>query len=132
VIAGIAYNSLPFMVLPVYVALERMDRSVVDAARDLYARPRDVFLRVVLPLSAPGVFAGFLLTFVPAAGDYVNASILGGTNTTMIGNVIQYQFLTSGDQPMASALSLVLMAILIVGIVAYGRALGTRQIAEYL
>ena len=132
VIAGIAYNSLPFMILPLYVSLERIDRGVVDSARDLYANPRDVIRRIVLPLSLPGIFAGFLLTFVPAAGDYVNAAILGGTNTTMIGNVIQFQFLTNGDYPMASALSVILMAVLMIGILAYARALGTRQLSEFV
>jgi spermidine/putrescine transport system permease protein len=132
VIAGIAYNSLPFMVLPLFVSLEKIDRGVIEAARDLYSSPRDVVRRVVLPLSLPGVFAGFLLTFVPAAGDYVNASILGGTNTTMIGNVIQFQFLTNGDYPMASALSVALMAVLMIGILAYARALGSKEISEFV
>jgi spermidine/putrescine transport system permease protein len=132
VIAGIAYNSLPFMILPLYVSLEKIDRGVVDAARDLYASPRDVLRRIVVPLSLLGIFAGFLLTFVPAAGDYVNATILGGTNTTMIGNVIQFQFLTNGDFPMASALSVILMAVLMVGILAYARALGSRQLSEFV
>src|SRR5207247_805383 len=92
VVAGIAYNYLPFMALPLYVSLERIDRRVVEAAKDLYASRREVFLRVILPLSLPGIFGGVLLTFVPAVGDYVNASILGGVNNTMIGNIIQAQF----------------------------------------
>jgi spermidine/putrescine transport system permease protein len=132
VIAGIAYNALPFMVLPIYVSLEKIDRQVIDASRDLYARPRDTFLRVILPLSVPGLFAGFLLTFIPAVGDYVNAEILGGVNTTMIGNVIQRAYLNDQNYPLASALSFVLMVALLGGIALYGRMLGTRQIEEYL
>ena len=132
VIAGITYNALPFMILPLYVSLEKIDRSVVEAAKDLYANKRDVFLKVILPLSVPGIFAGFLLTFVPAVGDYVNAEILGGTGTTMIGNVIQFEFLTANDYPMASALSFILMVGLLIGILIYGRVLGTRQIEEYV
>ena len=132
VIAGIAYNSLPFMVLPLYVSLEKIDRSVIEAAGDLYSTPRDVIRKVVLPLSVPGIFAGFLLTFIPAVGDYVNNDILGGTNTTMIGNVIQRAFLNDQNYPLASALSFILMLILLVGILLYARVLGTRQIEEYL
>ena len=132
VMAGIAYNSLPFMVLPLYVSLEKIDRSVVEAAQDLYSSRAQVFTKVIFPLSVPGIFAGFLLTFVPAVGDYVNATILGGPTTTMIGNVIQFQFLQAQDYPMASALSFILMAVLLVGIVAYARVLGTRQIEEYV
>jgi spermidine/putrescine transport system permease protein len=120
------------MILPLYVSLEKIDRSVVEAAKDLYANKRDVFLKVILPLSVPGIFAGFLLTFVPAVGDYVNAEILGGTGTTMIGNVIQFEFLTANDYPMASALSFILMVGLLIGILIYGRVLGTRQIEEYV
>jgi spermidine/putrescine transport system permease protein len=132
VMAGIAYNSLPFMVLPLYVSLEKIDVSVVEAAQDLYSSGREVFTKVIFPLSVPGIFAGFLLTFVPAVGDYVNATILGGPTTTMIGNIIQFQFLQAQDYPMASALSFILMALLLVGIIAYARVLGTRQIEEYV
>jgi len=132
VIAGISYNALPFMILPLYVSLEKIDRTVVEAAKDLYARNTAVFTKVILPLSIPGIFAAILLTFVPAVGDYVNASILGGTGTTMIGNVIQYEYLTAADYPMAAALSFILMLGLLVAILAYARALGTRQIEEYL
>jgi spermidine/putrescine transport system permease protein len=132
VIAGIAYNFLPFMALPLYVSLERIDRSVVEAARDLYSNKVQVFLRVILPLSIPGVFAGVLLTFVPAAGDYVNAAILGGTRTTMIGNIIQLEYLTNFHYPIAAALSFILMAGLLVGVFIYARVLGTRSIEEYV
>ena len=132
VIAGIAYNFLPFMALPLYVSLERIDRSVVEAAHDLYSNKVQVFLRVILPLSIPGVFAGVLLTFVPAAGDYVNAAILGGTKTTMIGNIIQLEYLTNFHYPIAAALSFILMAVLLVGIFIYAKVLGTRSIEEYV
>ncbi|TMK80477.1 MAG: ABC transporter permease [Actinobacteria bacterium] len=132
VISGIAYNFLPFMALPLYVSLERIDRRVVEAASDLYANKKDVFLRVIFPLSIPGVFAGILLTFVPAVGDYVNASILGGTNTTMIGNIIQLEFLQNFHYPVAAALSFILMGILLIGIFIYARVLGASSIEEYV
>ncbi|GLX07707.1 ABC transporter permease [Microbispora sp. NBRC 16548] len=130
VIGGLAYNFLPFMILPMYVALERIDPRVLEAAQDLYASKLQTFLRVVLPLSLPGVFAGVLMTFVPATSDYVNASVLGGTSNTMIGNVIQNQFLINQDYPTASALSFTLMALLLVGIFAYAKALGTEDVLE--
>jgi spermidine/putrescine transport system permease protein len=128
VICGLTYNFLPFMVLPLYVALERIDQRLVEAANDLYANRFEAFRRVVLPLSLPGVFAGVLITFVPVASDYVNATILGGSNTTMIGNVIQTLYLTNNDYPAASALSFSLMAALLVGIFAYARVLGTEDV----
>jgi spermidine/putrescine transport system permease protein len=130
VIAGLVYNYLPFMLLPIYVALERLDRSLLEAADDLYANRPQAFLRVVFPLTIPGVFAGALLTFVPASSDYVNATILGGTNQTMIGNIIQTLYLTNSDYPGASALSVILMAVLLVGIFLYARVLGTRDVLE--
>jgi spermidine/putrescine transport system permease protein len=130
VIAGLTYNFLPFMLLPIYVALERVDGTLLEAAGDLYATKRATFLRVVFPLTIPGVFAGVLLTFVPATADYVNASVLGGTGQTMIGNVIQTLYLQNDDYPGASALSIVLMAVLLVGIFIYARALGTRDVFE--
>ncbi len=132
VVSGIAYNFLPFMALPLYVSLERMDRSVVEAAGDLYANRYQVFRRVILPLSAPGIFAGVLLTFVPAMGDYVNASILGGTRTTMIGNIIQLEYLTNLHYPIAAALSNILMIGLLILMLAYGRVLGARSLEEYV
>jgi spermidine/putrescine transport system permease protein len=132
VVAGIAYNYLPFTALPLYVALERIDRRVLEAAKDLYSDRRTVFLKVILPLSIPGVFAAFLLTFVPAVGDFVNATILGGTNNTMIGNVIQTAFLNNSDYPTASALSAILMVAMLVGIFAYSKILGSRTIEEYI
>ncbi|GAA2092009.1 ABC transporter permease [Actinomadura alba] len=130
VIGGLTYNFLPFMILPIYVALERVDPRLLEAAHDLYAGRVQTFLRVVLPLSLPGVFAGVLMTFVPAASDYVNATVLGGTNNTMIGNVIQNQYLVTQDYPMASALSFTLMGALLVGIFLYARALGTEDVLE--
>jgi spermidine/putrescine transport system permease protein len=130
VIAGLVYNYLPFMLLPIYVALERVDPSLLEAAGDLYATRAQAFMRVVFPLTIPGIFAGVLLTFVPAASDYVNASILGGTGQTMIGNIIQTLYLTNSDYPRASALSIVLMGVLVIGIFAYARALGTRDVLD--
>jgi len=132
VVAGIAYNFLPFMALPLYVALEKIDRGVVEAAGDLYASKRETFRKVILPLSIPGIFAGVLLTFVPAAGDYVDATVLGGTGNTMIGNIIYTRSITNLDYPPASALSFLLMAVLLIGIFAYARTLGTRSIQEYV
>ncbi|GGQ73903.1 ABC transporter permease [Couchioplanes azureus] len=128
VIGGLVYTFLPFMVLPVYVALERLDPRVVEAARDLYAGPAAAFRRVVLPLALPGVFAGVLMTFVPASSDYVTSAVLGGPSTTMIGQVIQAQYLVSSDYPTASALSATLMAVLLSGLFAYARALGTGDV----
>jgi spermidine/putrescine transport system permease protein len=130
VIGGLTYNFMPFMVLPIYVALERVDPALLEASADLYASKVSAFLRVVFPLSIPGVFAGVLLTFVPVASDYVNASILGGTNTTMIGNVIQTEYFTNLDYPTAAALSFILMAALLIGVFLYARVLGTEDALE--
>jgi spermidine/putrescine transport system permease protein len=132
VVAGLAYNYLPFTALPLYVAIERIDKRVLDAAYDLYATKREAFLRIILPLTVPGLFAAFLLTFVPALGDYVNQQILGGTGDTMIGTVIQNAFLVNLDYAGGSALSVVLLAIALLGIFAYARVLGSRTIDEYL
>jgi spermidine/putrescine transport system permease protein len=177
VIAGIAYNFLPFMTLPIYVSLEKIDGRLVEAAKDLYAGPwrpggtiaggvlgaivggalgaalrYDVvvlaglgllvglvvgtffisqsFLRVVLPLSLPGVFAGSLLTFIPAMGDFVNAEILGNPQTRMIGNVIQSRFLDNNDYPTAAALSFILMAAILAMVAIYARILGTEELTS--
>jgi spermidine/putrescine transport system permease protein len=130
VIAGLAYNFLPFMVLPVYVALERIDPRVVEAARDLYADPATAFRKVIFPLALPGVFAGVIMTFVPVSSDYVNSAVLGSSGTTMIGQVIQAQYLANADYPTASALSFTLMAVLLVGVLAYARALGTEDVMK--
>ncbi len=131
VIGGLTYNELPFMVLPLYVALEQIDRRVVRAAHDLYANHFAAFTRVVLPLSAGGIFAGFLLVFVTNVGDYVNAAILGGPGTTMIGNIIQTSYLENLDYPTASALSAWLLLGLLLAIAIYARIFGTRNIQEY-
>ena len=128
VIAGITYNFLPFMVLPIYASLERIDESLIEAAKDLYASSRAAFWRVTLPLSAPGIVAGTLLTFIPAAGDYVNAFFLGGTNNHMIGNVIQGLYLTQRDYPAAAALSFVLMAVIMVAVFVYIRFAGSEAL----
>jgi len=128
VIAGITYNFLPFTALPLYVALERIDKRLVEAGKDLYASRFTTFRKVVWPLALPGVFAAFLLTFVPAVGDYVNAQILGGPNNTMIGNVIQSTFLNNFDYPIAAAMSFILMAALLVGATIYARVLGTEDV----
>ena len=128
VIGGLTYNFLPFMVLPIYVSLEKIDIALVDAAKDLYSSSTGAFRKVVLPLSLPGVFAGTLLVFIPASGDFINADYLGSTKTTMIGNVIQKQFLVVKDYPAAAALSMVLMVIILVGVLMYTRALGTEDL----
>jgi spermidine/putrescine transport system permease protein len=175
VIAGITYNFLPFMTLPLYVALEKIDRRLLEAAEDLYAgpwRPRgtivgaaiggvlgvvvgvvmewgpfvigipglilgaivgtwlisEAFIRVTLPLSLPGIFAGSLLTFIPAVGDYINAELLGNPQSLMIGNVIQARYLRVTDYPTASALSFILMAAILVGVLVYTRLLGTEEL----
>ena len=130
VIAGITYNLLPFTILPLYVSLEQIDRRLVEAAKDLYASKRKAFTNVVLPLSMPGIFAAVLLTSIPAIGDYVNASVLGGPGTTMIGNVIQSEFLRDRNYPEATALAIVLMGIMLVGAIIYARLLGTERITE--
>jgi spermidine/putrescine transport system permease protein len=175
VVSGITYNFLPFMTLPVYVAIEKVDPRLVEAAKDLYAGPwrpgggiagaiiggalglllgvifglepvltgvsgivlggvigwffvSESFVRVTFPLSLPGVFAGSLLTFIPAIGDYINAEFLGNPNTTMIGNVIQNQFLTQNNYPVAAALSFTLMAGILVAVAIYARVLGTESL----
>jgi spermidine/putrescine transport system permease protein len=128
VIAGLTYNFLPFMVLPIYASLERVDPNLIEAAKDLYASSRQAFLRVTLPLSAPGVVAGTLLTFIPAAGDYVNAFFLGGANNKMIGNTIQGLYLTQRDYPAAAALSFVLMAVIMVAVFIYIRFAGSEAL----
>jgi spermidine/putrescine transport system permease protein len=116
------------MALPLYVSLEQIDGRLIEAAQDLYASRWKAFLRVTLPLSLPGVFAGTLLTFIPAAGDFVNAQLLGTPRQHMIGNVIQSKFLVITDYPAAAALSFVLMAAILVGVAAYARALGTERL----
>ena len=128
VIAGITYNFLPFMVLPLYVSLEQVDARLIEAAEDLYASRVLSFLRVTLPLSLPGVFAGILLTFIPACGDFINAQLLGTPRQFMIGNVIQSQFLELRNYPTAAALSFVLMGAILVIVLIFARALGTDRL----
>jgi spermidine/putrescine transport system permease protein len=128
VIAGLTYNFLPFMILPIYASLERIDGRLIEAAKDLYSSAAQSFWRVTLPLSAPGIVAGTLLTFIPAAGDYVNAQILGGTGNRMIGNVIQSLYLSQSDYPSAAALSFVLMALIMIAVVIYIRFAGSEAL----
>lgn len=128
VIAGLTYNFIPFMVLPLYASLEKMDTRLLEAAADLNHGPVRTFLRVTLPLSLPGVVAGTLLTFIPAAGDYVNAELLGNPNTQMIGKVIQSKFLVTNEYPVGSALSFVLMAIILVMVFIYLNRAGTDEV----
>src|SRR6187200_4312 len=153
VIAGITYNFLPFMTLPLYVALEKIDRRLIEAAQDLYAGPwrpkgtfagailggalgavvgtwliSEAFIRVTLPLALPGIFAGSLLTFIPAVGDYINAELLGNPQALMIGNVIQARYLQVTDYPTASALSFILMLAILIGLFIYARIIGTEEL----
>ena len=177
VVAGIAYNFLPFMTLPIYVSLEKIDTRLVEAAKDLFAGPwrpggsiaggvvggllaailagafeyeivpfailgatvgvligtfflSESFVRIVLPLSLPGVFAGSLLVFIPSMGDFVNAELLGNTQTRMIGNVIQSRFLENNDYPTAAALSFMLMAGILIAVAVYARLLGTKELTS--
>ncbi|MFF4157201.1 ABC transporter permease [Streptomyces sp. NPDC001678] len=128
VVCGLTYNFLPFMILPLYTSLERIDSRLHEAAGDLYARPLTTFRKVTLPLSMPGVVAGTLLTFIPATGDYINAELLGSTDQKMIGNVIQSQFLRVLDYPTAAALSFLLMAVILAVVTVYIRKSGTEEL----
>ena len=127
-VAGLTYNFLPFMILPLYVALEKIDIRLIEAAEDLYANRAAAFRRITLPLALPGVFAGSLLTFIPSMGDYINAELLGNPSTRMIGNVIQNRLLVQNDYPVGSALSFILMAGILVAVAVYARVLGTEQL----
>ncbi|GGW57478.1 ABC transporter permease [Streptomyces xantholiticus] len=128
VVTGLTYNFLPFMILPLYTSLERIDPRLHEAAGDLYAKPSTTFRKVTFPLSMPGVVSGTLLTFIPASGDYVNAQLLGSTDTRMIGNVIQSQFLRVLDYPTAAALSFILMAVVLITVTVYIRRAGTEDL----
>ncbi len=128
VITGLTYNFLPFMTLPLYASLERIDPRLHEAAGDLYSTPWTAFRRVTLPLSMPGVVAGTLLTFIPAAGDYINSQLLGSPNTTMIGQVVAGQFLRVLDYPTAAALSVVLMLTIVTMVTLYVRRTGTEEL----
>jgi spermidine/putrescine transport system permease protein len=130
VVFGLTYNFIPFMTLPLYAALERLDTRYLEAGSDLYAHPFTVFRTVTIPLSMPGIVSGVLLTFIPAAGDYVNASreFLGGTGTSMIGNVIESNFLVLLNYPAAASLSIILMAVILVIVTVYVRRSGTEDL----
>lgn len=128
VISGLTYNFLPFMILPLYIALEKIQPQLLEASGDLYGSAWQTFRRVTFPLALPGVFAGTILTFIPTMGDYVNAELLGSPKTRMIGNVIQGRFLQLNDYPTASALSFVLMAGILGAVLIYARALGTEDL----
>ncbi|MDP4975335.1 MAG: ABC transporter permease [Candidatus Nanopelagicales bacterium] len=128
VVLGLTYNFLPFMILPLYAALERIDPRLIEAASDLYASPFTGFRKVVWPLGLPGVVAGTLLTFIPASGDYINATLLGGPGDRMVGNAIQTNFLQFRDYPIASALSFILMAIILTAVFLYVRRAGTEDL----
>jgi spermidine/putrescine transport system permease protein len=125
---GLTYNFLPFMVLPLFASIDKIDYRLIEAGGDLYANPVVGFFKVTFPLSLPGVFAGTLLTFIPAAGDFINAQLLGTPKQLMIGNVIQSKFKVSADYPQAAALSFVLMASILVLIVIYARSVGTERV----
>ena len=127
VVTGLTYNFLPFMVLPLYASLEKLDPRLIEAGADLYASPFTAFRKITLPLSMPGLVAGTLLTFIPAAGDYINAELLGNPNTRMIGNEIQDLF-AAGDYPTASSLSVTLMAAIVLLVFLYVRRAGTEEL----
>ena len=128
VIGGLTYNWIIFMILPLYVSLEKIDARLLEASRDLYGTNRRMFGKVIMPLAMPGVLAGSMLVFIPSVGDFINADYLGSTQTRMIGNVIQKQFLVVKDYPAAAALSFVLMALILVGVLLYTKALGTEDL----
>jgi spermidine/putrescine transport system permease protein len=130
VIAGITYNFLPFMILPLFVSLEKLDRRLIEAATDLYASRTTAFRKVTLPLALPGIFAGSLLTFIPACGDFINAALLGTPRQFMVGNVIQSKFINILDYPTAAALSFILMTFILIGVFIYARLLGTQNLTE--
>ncbi|MFM9136379.1 MAG: ABC transporter permease, partial [bacterium] len=128
VILGLTYNVLPFMILPLFAALDKIDPRLIEASKDLYAKPSVAFRKVIWPLSLPGVVAGTLLTFIPAAGDYIHATLLGAPGDRMVGNAIQPTFLQFRDYPTASALSFILMAIILTLVFVYIRRAGTEDL----
>lgn len=130
VVFGLTYNFIPFMTLPLYSSLERLDTRLLEAGNDLYAKPATTFLKVTVPLSMSGIVSGVLLTFIPAAGDYINASrdFLGGTGTAMIGNVIESNFLVTLNYPVAAALSIILMTVILVMVTVYVKRSGTEDL----
>jgi len=128
VVAGLTYNFLPFMILPLYASLEKIDPALIEASKDLYATPWKGFWSVTWKLSLPGVVGGTLLTFIPASGDYINAAFLGNPNTQMVGNKIQALFTTAGDYPHAAALSVILMVLIVAMVLFYVRRAGTEEL----
>ncbi|GIJ19680.1 ABC transporter permease [Micromonospora lutea] len=128
VVLGLTYNFLPFLALPLYASLERLDRRLLEAASDLYAGPLETFRRVTLPLSRPGLIAGALLFFIPATGDYINAELLGTPNEYLIGNVIDSAFLVRLDHPQGAALSMLLMSVILAVVVVHLRRAGTENV----
>lgn len=128
VVAGLTYNFLPFMTLPIYASLDRMDTRLIEAAQDLYSSNWTAFRKVTFSISMPGVVAGTLLTFIPASGDYINSQLLGNANTSMIGNVVDSRFLVNSDYPTASVLSFTLMAIILAAVFFYVRRAGTDEL----
>ncbi|MDH3307813.1 MAG: ABC transporter permease [Acidimicrobiia bacterium] len=128
VLAGLVYNYLAFITLPIYISLDKIEPALLEAANDLYATPWTAFRKVTLPLSMPGIISGTLLTFIPAAGDYVNVELLGNRNWTMMGNVIQSKFLVIIDYPAAAAISFTLMAIIVTMVIIYVRRVGTEEL----
>jgi spermidine/putrescine transport system permease protein len=128
VIAGLTYNFLPFMVLPLFASIDKIDHRLIEAAGDLYANPITAFRKVTWPLSLPGVVSGTLLTFIPAAGDYINAQLLGSPNQRMVGSVIQSLFTDANNYPIAGALSMILMIIIVVMVLVYVRRAGTEEL----
>jgi spermidine/putrescine transport system permease protein len=128
VVAGLTYNFLPFMVLPLFASIDKIDHRLIEAASDLYANPIRGFFRVTWPLSLPGVVSGTLLTFIPAAGDYINAQLLGSPNQRMVGSVIQSLFTDANNYPIAGALSMILMLLIVVMVLFYVRRAGTEEL----
>ncbi len=128
VIAGLTYNFLPFMVLPLFASLDKIDHSLIEASSDLYANPFVGFFKVTWPLSLPGVVSGTLLTFIPAAGDFINVQLLGSPNQRMVGSVIQSLFTDANDYPTAAALSMILMILIVVMVLLYVRRAGTEEL----
>ena len=127
---GLVYGYLPFMILPLYAALEQLDMSLLEAAQDLGASPRRAFWHVTVPLSLPGILAGSMLVFIPTVGAFLTPDLLGGGKVSYIGNVIERQFKTARDWPFGSALSFMLMGIVLVGTVLYFRALQGSEESE--
>jgi spermidine/putrescine transport system permease protein len=128
VVAGLTYNFLPFMVLPLFASIDKIDHRLIEAAGDLYANPVKAFFKVTWPLSLPGVVSGTLLTFIPAAGDYINAQLLGSPNQRMVGSVIQSLFTDANNYPAAGALSMILMVIIVAMVLFYVRRAGTEEL----